>query len=323
MRRILLIAFVFSLIANRSIAFAENSAVFIPFSDQGAGMRQADQMVDLIAKWLGERDIDVILPEQAAESLPSDLRYCRKEDCALNSLKFLSVDYVILSSIQSDSKGKGPIVITLCLLTPAGQKYEQSWTVRESLWLAIDAALTRVYTNFLRELGPWLSVQGTPLGARVSVDKESVGQLPFRGRISSGWHHVQISQNGFSDYSTYVNIGKGLNLLKELEVSLIPVSASKTSGIDRSLNPATAMEKTAAGKKSAVSVPVARKQRRASSWNYLIGGVCVAGAIPLMIIPVANRDERNGDRRNLIFLTAGVTAIAIGAVFLVARPIFE
>jgi hypothetical protein len=315
------------------VAYAESAAVFIPYTDQQTDLRLANQTLDLVAKWLKERGVDVILPEQAAEQLPSDFRYCRQEECALGYLRYLKVDYAVLSAVHGQPKQKGASAVSVCLMTSEGNKYEENWPVTESIWLSVDAALTRAYTRFLRDLGPWISVQGAPLGAEVSIDGQKAGALPFRGRISSGEHEIAVRRAGFKPYSARVVVGKGVRVLKEIEVALLEDNLGAPLSLKANGSTLGALQmadpKAEGGAQTSPSNAAYTKADRGGSkpsvWNYVVGGALVAAAAPLIAIPIvaAANGQENAPHagRNVALLTGGAVALAAGAIFLLATPI--
>lgn len=316
---------IYATVVFAPVASAESAAVFIPYTDHVTDLRLANHTLDLVAKWLKERGVDVILPEQAAELLPPDFRYCRQAECALGYLRYLKADYAVLSTVHGHPNEQGASAIGVCLMTSDGSKYEENWPVTESIWLSVDAALTRAYTRFLSDLGPSISVQGTPLGAEVSIDGQKAGVLPFRGRISSGEHEVAVRHAGYKPYSVHVVVGQGAHLLKKIEVALL--EANVAVPVSYKANGATAI---ADGKTNTdAHIQADRDGPKPSVWNYVAGGALVAAAAPLMVIPIvasgkSQENPSHTDRNrglDVALLTGGVVALAAGAIFLLVRPI--
>jgi hypothetical protein len=319
-----------------SAASAESAAVLMPYTRQASELQLADQVLDSIAKWLKERGIEVVLPEQAAQQLPSDLRYCRKDDCAFGYLQQMKVDYAVLSAVQAPATQKSVGNIHICILTRDKQKYEKSWAITESIWLSVDAALTHVYTSFLRGPAPWISVQGKPTGADVLIDGQKVGLLPYRERVRAGRHEVTIRRNGYKPYSVYVVIEDNINFEKGIEVAL------QKTGEETGLN-GSAGAKTSGSNQALFSTQGVGDEDRhpkgakINRWNYVIGGLLVAASAPLIIFPIATTargdDCAVGDVTNcrgskagptsVALLTGGMVALAAGAFFLLVRPMTE
>lgn len=316
------------------VASAESAAIFIPYTDRQTDLRLANQTLDLVAKWLKERGVDVILPEQAAEQLPPDLRYCRQEGCARGYLRYLNkVDYAVLSTVHGHPKEKGASAIGVCLMAgdENGNKYEETWPVTESIWLSVDAALTRAYTRFLSDLGPSISVRGAPLGAEVSIDGRKAGVLPFRGKISSGEHEITVRHTGYKPYSTHVIIGPKAHVHKEIDVTLL--EANVEVPLSSKANDSTLPPRELAGGKTDTGAytQTDRGGPEPSVWNYVVGGTLIAAAAPLIAIPIiaagkSQEDLSQADRNrglDVALLTGGVVALAAGAIFLLVAPIHD
>lgn len=130
-------------------AAAEKAAVLVP--DAGGGIRT--DLVELtqwlIADWIKDRGVELLMPQEAAPSLDPDLRLCRTADCASRYLNKLErVDYAVVSKLERSEQGEGGR-IEIVLVSAGGERYSQVWPVGAAIELAIDAALTHAYTAFL------------------------------------------------------------------------------------------------------------------------------------------------------------------------------
>ncbi len=166
---------VVALLAPRP-ARAETAAVLTPFAEEPVTDETAERCLKLVADWLGERGIEVVLPADAALHMPAGLRECSQEQCALEYMQYVEkADYAVLTAIWGQSRGSGATGVSLTFLTRDGQRYDESWAVTESLALSVDAALTHAYTSLLR--GPTSEQTATPTTAPATPgsDPESPG----------------------------------------------------------------------------------------------------------------------------------------------------
>jgi hypothetical protein len=265
----------------------------MPYTDRPADLKLADQTLDSVATWLRERDIDVILPEQAAERLPSDLRYCRQEECAHSYIQYLEVDYAVLSTVRGHPKAKGSADISVSLVTRDEKKFQESRAISESLWLSVDAALTHVYSDFLSAI---TALPETEPNATVS----SQGQPSTRASDPSA-NALQVSHEAVSP-------------------GAVAIPTSEASG--------------ASDRPALHDSPNDVDKPKASPWNYVLGGIFAAAAVPLIAVPVVGLAKQNdcnqsdtstcpsgSGLRNVALLTGGAVALAAGAFFLLVRPI--
>lgn len=337
-------------------ARAETAAVLTPFTEEPVSDEVRGQTLDLVADWLRERGIEVVMPADAAPQLPPDLRHCRQERCALGYMQYIKqADYAVLTSVWGQSRGTGATGVSLTFLTRDGQRYDESWAITESLALSVDAALTHAYTSFLRGPGPWLTVRGTPAGAEVLVDGVGVGLLPCHTRIKPGEHEILVRHAGYASHRTAISVARKVDTHQELDITLkegsaAAIAAAPTAGgaaatygsdeqpgsLQQEPGKLAAQETSAPLQEPAVSDDPGRA--RPSSWNYVLGGTLAAAAIPLIAFPVAmfamqdecyEEDEAGRCKRYTFgaqsgaLLAAGVLALSGSVYFLVTAPILS
>ena len=151
MRAFIVAALLVIALLGPRLAHAETAAVLTPSTEEPVTDETADRCLKLVAEWLGERGIEVVLPTDAALHLPAGLKECNQEQCALEYLRYIEkADYAVLTAIWGQARGSGATGVNLTFLTRAGQRYDERWAVTESLALSVDAALTHAYTSFLR-----------------------------------------------------------------------------------------------------------------------------------------------------------------------------
>jgi hypothetical protein len=325
-------------------ARAETAAVLTPFTEDGVTADLGQRCLQLAATWLGERGIEVVLPADAANRLPPDIRYCRKDDCALSYMQHLrDVDYAVLISIWGHPRGTGATGVSLTFLTRDGQRYDESWAITESLALSVDAALTHAYTNFLRGPGPWLTVRGRPQGARVIVDGARVGEIPYHARISAGTHQIVVQSEGFESQAIDISVADDVDTHRELDVGLRKQATASAAlpavgGSDTVTVPAQAGEgqDRIPDSDGTDLIAVDDGASKPSSWNYILGGTLLAASVPLVLFPTVTAvndgecrqpdsagdcESHDFDGQSAGLLAAGVVTLVGGAFMIIAAPI--
>jgi len=68
--------------------------------------------------------------------------------------------------------------------------------------------------------GPWLSVRGTPLGARITVDGDERGGIPARLRVEAGLHQVVVESPGYATETQTVRVAGRVDSETVVEVEL-------------------------------------------------------------------------------------------------------
>lgn len=156
-------------------AAAEKAAVLVPDADWGIRTDLVELTQWLVADWIKERGVELLMPQEAAPSLTPDLRHCRAVDCASRYLdKLESVDYAVVTKISQSEQGNGGR-IEVVLVSVDGERYSQAWPVGAAIELAIDAALTHAYTAFLSAQSKRKSNRKTEVEAQ-EVNLEAVTQ---------------------------------------------------------------------------------------------------------------------------------------------------
>ncbi len=344
-------------LATPGRAAAETVAVLTPSTERGVEKDLVTHSLQVVARWLAERGLQVAMPERTAPRVPPHLRDCRRRECALAYLEHLDgVDSCVLTHLRPWDGAPGPSEIDVTFVTRDGHQYRESWPVVDSTALALDAALTHAYTRYLRGPGPWISVHGTPRGAEVLIDGKQAGVLPYHGRIGAGEHLVGVRRNGFEPYVRTVLISKAAGAHEEMEVALRqltrPGPDQRPAGASGRLRPSGRRSGTGA---EASAHPLRHREERngariaaggegsdaarepgpdsgqptPSTWNYILGGTLLAGSAALMVFPVVTaikdgqcaEEDDNGLCRRYHFGAQSVALVAGSAACMAAGAV--
>lgn len=90
----------------------------------------------------------------------------------------------------------------------------------------------------IQRLGPQpgrIRVDGSPAGATVTIDGQTVGALPYEGECTPGVHEVRISSKGHVTRELEVTVDSGTDESLRVELALAPQAASMSPRARRGL----------------------------------------------------------------------------------------
>jgi hypothetical protein len=165
--------------------------------------------------------LTVILFEDAKTQLPRGDE-C-DEACATRLLRAVSADVSAVVQISGD-KEKLPNRALVTLRDAQNHRYDGAAQVRDGdVRDATTRAVLEARSYQLLGPGPWLRVSGTPDGADVLIDGNSVGKLPYRASIAPGEHRVTVSEAGYVRFSQAIDVPADDARKVDVKVALEPV----------------------------------------------------------------------------------------------------
>ncbi len=90
---------------------------------------------------------------------------------------------------------------------------------------AAERALGDALSRRVLGPGPWLSVRGAPLGARITVDGDDGGVIPTRLRVEAGLHQLVVESAGYTAETRTVRVAGRVDSETVVEVALARASA--------------------------------------------------------------------------------------------------
>lgn len=291
-------------------------AVLLPARGDERMTSQRETAQRALHEALSAQGYRVTTHAEALSQLPQGTAACSAVDCSPNMLRALSADVAAACAVWlSPDAPEGTVFVTL--VDDAGARFPGAHAVHAgTLEVATRAALAEARGLQLLGPGPWVRVRGTPASAKVLIDGQVVGALPYRAAMTAGRYSLRIESPGhLSEEQTLdipLNAGRVVEVEVNLEVGEDPVVASPP--VER-----------------ATSVPVddnaSATEHVAGTGDYLLGGtLAVAGVLLMTIDPipaallhgdtVPGRPERRysfGPRATLEVI-GGAALVAAGAL---------
>jgi hypothetical protein len=182
----------FCIVSISRPAMAEKATILAPHADAAIDAQLVELTLWLIADWFKERDVERIMPDEAAAQMPQNVKPCREESCALVYLQNVSgADCAIVTTLFAREGGSEVKEIKVTMISRDGQKFEQAWPVAEAIEFSVDAALTQVYTAFLRSQSEMSAARET----RVKVEETE----PSNGAIQPKPESARNANNAPAD----------------------------------------------------------------------------------------------------------------------------
>jgi hypothetical protein len=207
--------------ASRVCADAEKVVVGPSRVDAG-GEAVRTAAVSALGDALRLQGLNVILFEDAKTQLPRGDE-C-DEACAARLLRAVSADMSAVVQIGADAE-KLPNRALVTLRDAQNHRYEGAASVRDGdVRDATTRAVLEARSYQLLGPGPWLRVSGTPDGADVKIDGNSVGKLPYRASMTPGEHRVTVGEAGYVRFTETVNVPADDSRKVDVKVALEPLA---------------------------------------------------------------------------------------------------
>lgn len=248
-------------------------------------------------------------PTKNPAELHSD---CAQVGCAPGVLSDSGIDLAVAIAVWNGEDGPQTNVT---LIDALGRKYPgYAIIVGDDAGAAGRAALLEARGLHLLGPGPWIHVRGAPAGASVMVDEKPVGVLPYRGAISPGDHELEVRADGYN---------------AKRQPIVIPLEPTTTARVELELAPQAAPAATPTAETAAPLAddyvqedPSEAPRDEASAWNFVIGGLAIAGGVALATIEPVQTFSKDGDCANDActerYAAGSETALKIGAGALIA-----
>lgn len=214
-----------ALLVTSAPAAAESATVLEPALDAGLPMAAAELAERYVAESLAGAGLEL---RHRAEGEP-----CQAPECAGEARARAGADYAAVVLLWAKGGGSEVTGANVILAADAERTFLgwRNFDAGEGLAAGIAAATAAALEALRRGTGPWLTVTGTPAGARVSVDGQAVGQLPYRGPVRPGRHAIGIEAPGHAAEHLQVTLQAGAE--RALEVELQPaVSPAPAAALD-------------------------------------------------------------------------------------------
>ena len=308
--------FVLALVMNLAAARAHaqlGSAVLLPTRGDERVTAQREAAQQALSEALSAQGYRVVTHAEALAQLPAGTQSCAAVDCAPNLLRALSLNVAAACAVWlSPDAPEGTVFVTL--VDDAGSRFPGAHPVHGgNMEVATRAALAEARGLQLLGPGPWVRVHGSPASAKVIVDGQVVGALPYRAGMTAGRYQLRVESPGhLSEEQTLdipLNAGRVVEVEVNLEVGEDPVVELPAA---RSPNPVIAPTQRA------------RTERVAQTGDYLLGGVFALGGVLLMTIDPIPAAIQHGDcekdrcysfgPRATLELIGGAALVATGAL---------
>jgi hypothetical protein len=157
--------------------------------------------------------------------------------------------------------------------------------------------------------GPWVRIHGEPEGARIYIDEQLVGTLPYRAAMTAGRYALRIESDGRIADEQDLDIP--LNAGREVEVEVMLAIG----------------EEVRASPAALAATRPAETETVAHAGDYLLGGAVAASGLLLMTVDPLRTLARDGDcadrscqkvygfsTRSTLQVMGGAGLVALGAV---------
>lgn len=260
------------------------SAVLLPArgDDRLPAQREAAQQA--LSDALSAQGYQVVSHADALTRLPEGAVACGAVDCAPNMLRALSLNLAAACAVWlSPDAPEGTVFVTL--VDDAGARYPGARPVHAAdLAVATRAALADARALQMLGPGPWVRIHGQPEGAKVFIDDQLAGTLPYRAAMTAGRYALRVESDGHLPEEQDLDIPLNAGRVVEVEVNLVPGEAPAST--DRRGDPLW----------SPASVDITTStERRAHVADYILGSALAVGGLGLMLAYPINTAVTDGD----------------------------
>jgi hypothetical protein len=309
---------------------ADAAVMVPPHVDQSAGEDVTEQAIEELTRLLRVQGFDVISAGQSGPTAEAEQQrgafpqtydplYCLTPECA-NEYRRL---FDAIFAVQLSLSGKGAHTSLSVIFTESpkaffrGSAPIEGHDVRSAVRIAFEAARQKQ----LEGAGPWLSIEGTPEGATVFVDRVEYGRIPFHKRhVDPGEHRIEIRAEGRTTQIRKISVPSKIDHVEQLDVHLVHGTGEAVAIGDDSDN-----NKRSKGVRTV--------------WDWALGGAVLAVGAAHLAAGIYQKskagdcaeefagrctsvygDESGISRENLL-LGFGAAGVALGATIMVVGPV--
>jgi hypothetical protein len=249
--------------------------VLLPVRGDERLTAQRDVAQRALTDAMRQQGMAVVSHADALGRLPANANACGAIDCAPTMLRELSIELAAACAVWlSPDAPEGTVFVTL--IDDAGARFPGARAVNGGdIALAVRAALADARGLHMLGPGPWVRVHGQPEGAKVFVDGQLVGTVPYRAAMVAGRYELKVQAPGHKSEQQTLDIPLNDARVVDVEVGLSP-------GQD----PPEPAVTTVAPIASDAPAPAAAlsAQRVAQPADYIVGGTIALGGLLLMTI---------------------------------------
>lgn len=216
-------------LCHAAVASASETAALLPApaGDSTFSPEQRLRAVASVRDVLETEGVKVLGSDDVRRRLPDELRGCHKTDCADEVAQAVRADFVAGVAVWTGESG--PATVAVSLVTPRAHTFPGSAKVDGGdIEAAAHAALATARRKQRLGPGPWIHIHGEPIGAKVLIDDEPVGVLPYRASIRPGRHEVTVRLDGYATTERTIDVRMTDHEEVDLQVDL-PAQAPATA----------------------------------------------------------------------------------------------
>lgn len=319
--------------ANRAPGEPPRAAALLePGGDAAQSPKLRRETIRIVATVLARLGYDVLTPELVEKDLTvAGFGNCTEPACAPIVFAQLGPELVVVTRIWNKDDQPFEVAAHVTRLAPGSPKPKTGRAVVPiTAGVKLEGALQAALAEALRDADKALvrlHLRGSPQGATVVLDGEPRGTLPLDLDVRAGSHTFVVSAGGFHEHHETLN----------LQASPTPVTVEVALERDRGETADFTPPNALASHHEASTFELAdRPEKRASPWNYVIGGGFAAAGVALLVSPLmtlAQRGECVGGaeagRCDVATFTTGqkvltglsVLSLGASAVFFIVRPL--
>lgn len=301
-----------------SLASAQTSVVLLPARGDDRLPAQRDAAQQALFEALSQQGFTVVAHADALSRLPEGSTACSAVDCAPSMLRTLSLNVAAACAVWlSPDAPEGTVFVTL--VDDAGSRYPGAHPVHAgNLVVATRAALAEARGLHMLGPGPWVRIHGVPEHAKVFIDGQLVGALPYRAAMTAGRYDLRVEAPEHISEEQDLDIPLNAGRVVEVEVALVPGQepARAGNGAQRDTDGPASRPVVSPG-------PHTHSERHAQAGDYLLGAALAVPGLLLMTINPIQALAKGGDCadatcRNVYTFGARTTAELVGGAALVA-----
>jgi hypothetical protein len=194
-----------------SLAWAERT-VIVPVIVEGAlSASERRDVRDLIADAVREAGDEVEWPERVSAAYDHHLLPCVDRSCARAILTMTNTRLLVEVTLHLPGPNAGDVIVRIVDAEGHEREVRQDIGTRP-LGDVVRAAVAdcRARPSGENTGGVAVRIEGTPIGASVSIDGAQSGALPYEGRLDLGRHELLVSAAGYAPHRDHIAVAEGM-----------------------------------------------------------------------------------------------------------------